>query len=216
MCPISNRSASCSDGYGGDESFDPARDFTGSERSSIIKRANKNARLINVITKIYKIPIERANNYSEWSILTYCPFPLHKGGTERTPSFGYNFVRDFFHCFGCSNSGGAVEFLSLMESVPRHLVAEQILKETAGYDSNNDKLEELDDPQIEALLFDFANYLYTICQSNKDKPAVLDQLDKITRWFDGYLYASVPRKKMTVAGLEARILKAKSKLEKFE
>src|SRR3954469_13218505 len=44
------------------------------------------------------------------SFLGLCPF--HK---EKSPSFHVNAERGFFHCFGCKESGGAVDFLMKTE-----------------------------------------------------------------------------------------------------
>src|SRR3954451_24835341 len=44
------------------------------------------------------------------SFVGLCPF--HQ---EKTPSFHVNAERGFFHCFGCKESGGAVDFCMKVE-----------------------------------------------------------------------------------------------------
>ncbi len=46
------------------------------------------------------------------SFLGLCPF--HK---EKTPSFSVNQERGFFHCFGCKESGSAIDFLMKLEGL---------------------------------------------------------------------------------------------------
>lgn len=70
-----------------------------------------NAKLpLHLVLQSYNIPLIKS--FSDWSTSVTCPFPFHKNGNERSASFGYNFKRDFFHCFGCSTSGRSVEFIS--------------------------------------------------------------------------------------------------------
>jgi len=60
------------------------------------------------------------------SFVGLCPF--HQ---EKTPSFHVNAERGFFHCFGCKESGGAVDFLMKTEgySFPEAI---RVLAERAG------------------------------------------------------------------------------------
>jgi DNA primase len=44
-----------------------------------------------------------------------CPF--HAGGQERTPSFTVDPDRKWYHCFGCSESGGIVNFVMEMDKL---------------------------------------------------------------------------------------------------
>src|SRR3954452_4405050 len=46
------------------------------------------------------------------SFVGLCPF--HQ---EKTPSFHVNAERGFFHCFGCKESGGAVDFVMKTEGL---------------------------------------------------------------------------------------------------
>src|SRR4051794_27208532 len=60
------------------------------------------------------------------SFVGLCPF--HK---EKSPSFHVNPERGFFHCFGCKESGGAVDFVMKTEgqSFPEAI---RMLAERAG------------------------------------------------------------------------------------
>src|SRR6187549_2444996 len=55
-----------------------------------------------------------------------CPF--HK---EKTPSFHVNAERGFYHCFGCKESGGAIDFLMKVEG-RTFVEAVRALAERAG------------------------------------------------------------------------------------
>src|SRR5262245_4435210 len=60
------------------------------------------------------------------SFLGLCPF--HK---EKTPSFHVNPERGFFHCFGCKESGGAVDFVMKIDGLT-FPEAVRVLAERAG------------------------------------------------------------------------------------
>ena len=55
-----------------------------------------------------------------------CPF--HH---EKTPSFAVNEENQFYHCFGCGESGDAITFVSKMESCSRDKAIE-LLAERCG------------------------------------------------------------------------------------
>ena len=181
----------------------------------LIQTANKKKKLF-IVLRQYGIEPVRSNQYSEWSNSIICPFPSHKGGNERSASFGYNFVKDTFHCFGCNMSGGAVEFISLKEGLSRNSVAEQILYELGGYDLEDDDILEDENPKIEKSLYDFSNYILLLYQKHKRDKNIIDQINKIIWWFDHYLIAKAPKNKIIINELEERILKAKELLEDFE
>ena len=54
------------------------------------------------------IPLKRAGRNFKAS----CPFH-----GEKTPSFMVSPQKQIFHCFGCGEGGGAIQFLMLMEKV---------------------------------------------------------------------------------------------------
>lgn len=70
-----------------------------------------------------------------------CPF--HH---EKTPSFGVNEVEQYYHCFGCKESGDVIKFVQMYESVD-FLDAVQILADSVKMElpafSNNDEIFKL-------------------------------------------------------------------------
>ncbi len=70
------------------------------------------------------------------SLVGLCPF--HQ---EKTPSFHVNPERGFFHCFGCKESGGAVDFLMKSEGYT-FPDAIRVLAERAGIEVAEDKTED--------------------------------------------------------------------------
>ncbi len=69
------------------------------------------------------------------SFVGLCPF--HQ---EKTPSFHVNADRGFFHCFGCKESGGAIDFL-MKEQGLTFPEAVRSLAERAGIEISEDKRE---------------------------------------------------------------------------
>ena len=69
-----------------------------------------------------RVPLKKAgSNYS-----ARCPFH-----DEKTPSFTVSASKQFYHCFGCSASGDAIEFLREMNSFSFEEAVEE-LANTAG------------------------------------------------------------------------------------
>src|SRR5690606_21221084 len=93
--PISN-----SGSEGKDSTVDRSNGWDDKSDVTVIQRiqaANKKVKLINIFNS-YNISIKRLHNNQLWSVPIICPFPSHKHGNERTPSFGYNFVQNRFNC----------------------------------------------------------------------------------------------------------------------
>lgn len=57
-----------------------------------------------------------------------CPFPFHKGGRERTPSFYYYNHSNSFYCYGCNNGGGPVKFVEHIEGVSSMRAAQKVIE----------------------------------------------------------------------------------------
>lgn len=87
---------------------------------SIIDEIISRADIIDVISKNIKLK-RSGQNY-----LACCPF--HK---EKTPSFSVNSVKQFFHCFGCEESGDVISFVRKFNGVD-FIDAIKILGDTYG------------------------------------------------------------------------------------
>lgn len=87
---------------------------------SIIDEIISRADIIDVVSKNIKLK-RSGQNY-----LACCPF--HK---EKTPSFSVNSVKQFFHCFGCEESGDVISFVMKFNGVD-FIDAIKILADTYG------------------------------------------------------------------------------------
>jgi len=180
----------------------------GSQKFVHIKSANRKVRLLDIL-RHYGLRIEKNHQRPTWSNNMRCPLPTHKGGRERTASFGYCFVSDHYNCMGCGQSGRAVEFISLMEGTSRSSVAERILSQY-GEDINSDDYEYEDD--LTPILIEGSSFVQALTQKYKDNPAALKKIDKIVWWLDFYLMAKAPGQNVTAEDLKHRIAKAKELL----
>lgn len=175
-----------------------------SEEFAAIKSANRKVRTLDIL-RHYGVKIEM-NYQRPWSHNVICPLPSHKGARERTPSFGYCFPSDHWHCLGCNKSGRAVEFISLYECVHRSVVAERIL-DKYGASSNTDLEEDNDyEDDISPILLDGSKYLQTMIQQNKNNSKQLKEIDKLIYWLDSYLMTG---KKLQAEELKKRIDRVK-------
>ncbi len=87
---------------------------------SIIDEIISRADIIDVVSKSIKLK-RSGHNY-----LACCPF--HK---EKTPSFSVNSIKQFFHCFGCEESGDVISFVMKFNGVD-FIDAIKILADTYG------------------------------------------------------------------------------------
>jgi hypothetical protein len=173
---------------------------SGQDNYAKVKRANKAIRLLDVL-RTYKLSIEKPYPDAKWSQNIICPLSSHKKANERTPSFGYCFISDHFHCFGCKQSGRAVEFISLIEGVTRNSVADKILS------NNKLDLSEIEDSHdnLSPLIIEYSDFFRHYMKNCNDKD--LQKVYKVLWWLDKYLENS-----RNVEGLEARLSKAKDLL----
>lgn len=152
------------------------------QNNSIIIQANKRVRLYSIL-KNYNVKFIQNYKSQIWSQPITCPFPSHKMGRERTPSWGYNFVDDRFYCLGCKKSGKAVEFISEIESKDKYSVAKSIIEHYSDYDTSIDIV--YDDPGIDAMIFEASSLIRNFMkESNKSNSAAIN---KITWWFDSFI-----------------------------
>lgn len=205
MCTIQDRAESNS----GSNSFSQSGNFgDDSEKFAYIRNANNKVKLIDILHN-YGIKVEPNYQRPEWSVNITCPFKTHKGAKERTPSFGYCFERDFFSCFGCHSSGRSVEFISLYEQVPRHIVANRILEQFENYESD-DSFEYKDD--ITPVLLDGSKFLQEQIQKHKNNPDMLKTINKLIWWIDCYLVDKVTKHTIQSKDLLFRLNKVKELL----
>src|SRR6185369_17316250 len=69
-----------------------------------IDRVRRETKIVELVGETVKLQ-RRGRSFTG-----LCPF--HK---EKTPSFHVNAERGFFHCFGCKESGGPVDFIMKIE-----------------------------------------------------------------------------------------------------
>lgn len=179
------------------------------ERFAHIKSANRKVRLIDVLRN-YGIKIEKNYQRPTWSNNIICPLPNHKGSKERTPSFGYCFVSDHFFCFGCNQTGRAVEFISAYEGVSRTAVAEKILAKY-GTDLSEDDFNEYKD-DLTPILFEGALFFQKLIRKYKDNLVILNNIEKLLWWLDFYLMTKAPGRKIEPKELQYRIDRIKELL----
>lgn len=121
MCDVSDTNRSYSGGEARGKDRDASNSFTGKTYyNELIDKANT-VPILNIF-RYYNVPI------NEFSIKTTCPFPSHKGGRERTPSFWYYAETNTFFCFGCNKGGGPCLFVSYMEGVSKTRAAQKIIE----------------------------------------------------------------------------------------
>jgi len=180
-----------------------------SEIFAHIKSANRKVRTIDIL-RGYGFKIEKNYQRPTWANNITCPLPSHKGAKERTPSFGYCFVTDHWHCMGCGKSGRAVEFISLYERVSRTLVAEKILAQygdDADFEEDNDYADD-----ISPILLEGSKHLQSLVQKYRNDPKKLKEIDKLIWWLDFYLMTKVPGNNVIPEELKSRIDRVKELL----
>ena len=101
-----------------------------------------------------------------------CPF--HH---EKTPSFAVNESKQFYHCFGCHESGNAITFIQKMENVDRfdaiRLLASEAGMEMPSFSGthvNEVQLREKKD-RLLRLLKDAARHYYDNLSSDRARQA---------------------------------------------
>lgn len=195
---------------GSDSQGQDSVDGGSSEPFAHIKAANRKVRLIDVL-RHYGFRIEKNHQRPVWSNNLSCPLPSHKGAKERTPSFGYNFMGDHAHCFGCGFTGRAVEFIAAYEGVTRTEVAERILAQY-GEDVSQDDFGDYED-NITPILLDGSKFIQECVQKHKDNPKVMAYIDKLIWWLDFYLAQKAPGKRIDAEELQHRINRVKELLD---
>jgi DNA primase len=87
---------------------------------SFIERLKFNSDIISTIGKYVTLNQKGKTHWGN------CPFH-----SEKTPSFAVNGMEQFYHCFGCGESGDVIKFIEKIESVD-FMTAVKILADAAG------------------------------------------------------------------------------------
>ncbi len=140
-----------------------------------LSKLKEKADIVSIISSY--IPLNRKGNIF-WG---NCPF--HH---EKTPSFAVNPAGQFYHCFGCGESGDVIKFVQKYESVEFmeacHILAEKVGFEIPEKTQNGDFKEKKNEKeQIYQVLKDTAYFYHNNLKKSDAKPA-LDYL--ASRGFD--------------------------------
>ena len=132
--------------------------------SSFVDELLQKTDIVSVISRYVQL---NQKGKTHWGL---CPFH-----GEKTPSFAVNSVEQFYHCFGCKESGNAIGFVMKMENC-NFVEAIKILAEWAGMkvpESASDVDESLTKikKQCLAALRDCALYYHDCLVSPKGAPA---------------------------------------------
>ena len=132
--------------------------------SSFIDELLQKTDIVSVISRYVQL---NQKGKTFWGL---CPFH-----GEKTASFAVNVADQFYHCFGCKESGNAISFVMKMESCT-FVDAVKILAEWAGLKvpesvSNTDEAESKKKKQCISALRDCAIYYHECLNSNKGKDA---------------------------------------------
>jgi len=205
MCKIQNRTKLNS---GSNNECEDRSLGNNNKNFALIREANNKVHLIDIL-RHYGFKIEQNYQRPEWSNNLVCPLKSHKGAKERTPSFGYCFQRDYFHCFGCQATGRAVEFISLYEQVPRYVVANRILLQF----EDNISIQDFNyEDNITPILLDGSKFLQEQIQKNKNNPDMLNNINKLIWWIDCFLMDKVSSQSIKVEELVYRLNRVKELL----
>jgi hypothetical protein len=160
-------------------------------------------------TEGFKIPKRQPGSY--WSENIFCPLANHE---DSSASFGYNFKYDRFYCFGCRQSGKAVEFLAGVRNVSRISIADDILNRIGDDTQEIELVNESD--EIKKILISLSLRCQNIIKKFKDDPFILEILKKPMIWIDGYLLVNVPKNYICIEELKIRVDKTKEILDEIE
>jgi DNA primase len=174
----------------------------------IIREADSRIKLIEVLSG-YDVHPQHAYNNSEWSTSMQCP--LHKSGQERTPSFGYNFNKDYFNCFGCSKSGRSAAFISLIENRPIVSVAKEILLLHPKTGESDDFVPEKFEDLFPHLM-DVSSFFREKLSKNKNNPKQIERIEKLMFFIDLYIFKKASVNKLKKEHINIRLSKVKELL----
>ena len=222
---IGSDSDSCLNGEAGDPIKDSGWETESDSISSIeekskefewklIKLANQKVDLMNIFKSLNISFNNIIYSPSGWTHNTNCPFKDH---ADRSPSFWYNSVDNFFKCHGCQKGGGAVQFLSFFNNKSQIEIAKDLL---AKYGDLEDVVEEIDDElrkKVDNLILTSSEYFKNFMKTHSNEPKLLNFAENLLWSLDIYLERlNLAKNNIEIENLEARINIMKRKLAKFE
>lgn len=182
-------------------------------RYKIIEIANRKIKLSDALRQ-YSIQFDETFSNSGWDLRTTCPFPAHKNGHERTPSFYYNPKEGWFTCFGCTAKGKAVEFIAFMRCKNPFEIAQEIISQYGSLEAAIEEANDSEDINIDQEIFNFSIYIREFIQKHKNDSRAIKYAENVLWSFDVYISANI-RKGIFAEELSARISKHKEALECF-
>lgn len=125
--------------------------------------------IVEIINK--RLPLKKAGkNYN-----ACCPFH-----NEKTPSFSVSVNKQFFHCFGCGESGGVIEFIKKFDHLGFVEAVETIASETGVqvvYE-NNVKVIDNSISRYKNLMIEVNEFYKNQLRTSKNKKIVVDYAKK--------------------------------------
>lgn len=183
-----------------DQNRDPGKPYGVDVVQKTIDRANA-TNILDIFGK-YSLHIDATSKKA------CCPFPTHKGGNERSPSFYYYPDTNSFFCFGCQKGGRPTDFVAFYEDLTRYTAANVILND--HYDSFTSPTENF--PSGNKYALDFAHMMRNFLIAQTDNPQALPYAENVAAAFDSIRNRYV----LEQDGYEMMIKKLKRKLDAFE
>ncbi len=152
---------------------------------------NRSVRSYNEID-VVRDAIDKANSIKLFELLqsydvnvgyrnnTYCPFPFHKNGNERSASFNFYPNTNSFYCWGCKTGGRAVDFISRYKSISRYDAALEIINEYSVGDVSN--IERVNN--YYPVYAEFSNLIREFIIEHSEEPKALEHAEYICSALD--------------------------------
>jgi hypothetical protein len=159
------------------------------------------------VCKHYGIDID------EYNTKIRCPFKFHN---DSSPSFQYFHGTNSFHCFGCKNSGGPVNFVACLEGISKTDAAEKLLDNFES-DEDNEALG-FRSKEKEDLFLKFSALIRNFLKEHNTHEAILFA-DVITMAFDSAMRGKGKRERervIDVGGINHVISELEKRIGKYE
>ena len=140
-----------------------------------------------------------------------CPFPFHQ---DNSPSFTYYPETNSFHCFGCKSTGGSVQFVALIESIPKAIAAKKLLE---GFESDEDEASPssfIGSKERESLYLRFSEMVLSFSREHKSEEAA-KFINGIARAFD-YAMNGRGKRSVNIDGIKHTIDRLETLVKEYE